>query len=1017
MSEVPAEIIKLVEKFDRNKDAYKNVNYKEEQIKQEFINPLFKALGWDADNVSGAAPQYRDVIFEDSIKIAGGTRAPDYCFTLAGRKMFFVEAKKPSVNIDQDIRPSYQLRRYAWSAKLPLSILTDFEEFAIYDSRTRPKKTDRASVGRIKYFSYKDYVEEWDFLYNNFSKDAVLQGSFDKYAESNKKKKGTTEVDQEFLSEIENWRQLFAKNIALRNPELTVEELNFTVQQTIDRIIFLRMCEDRGIEKYGQLQSLITEKDIYEKFGEICKEADAKYNSGLFHFKPEKGRPSTPDELTLSLTIDDGVFKTVFKSLYYPESPYEFSVLQPEILGNVYEQFLGKVIRLTDGHRAKVEEKPEVKKAGGVFYTPKYIVDYIVENTIGKLCKGKTPNKVSKLRILDPACGSGSFLLGAYKYLLQWHRDYYSNQKDKKRLENKIYEGKNGEWFLTIQEKKRILLNNIYGVDIDSQAVWVTKLSLLLKVLEGENKDVIEAQQKLYKERALPDLDSNIKCGNSLIGPEIYNDTDLELTGNDIKRINPFDWENEFADIFTEGGFDAVIGNPPYIRIQAMKEWAPKEVEIYKKTYHSASKGNYDIYAVFVEKGLNLLNENGLLGYILPHKFFNAKYGQPLRSIITDGNNLDKIVHFGDKQIFERATTYTCLLFLNKSISTKFKFIKVEDLGEWRISKKAVEGEISAKKVTDEEWNFIVGPGAKIYENLSKLPETLNDVTDRIFQGLKTSADKIYIVEEVEKYNDKVKILSKQENNEFIVEKKLFHPLIKGGNSKRYNLRPTNKLILFPYARINSNTTELIPEKILKTQYPLTYDYLKHHKKTLENREKGRMKGPKWYAYIYPKALDIMSLPKIFTPDIAATSSFSLDENGKIFFTGGAAGGYGILVKPNYSREYILGLLNSKLLEWFIHQIATTMRGGYYSYESRFIRHLPIRTINFDDPDDVARHDRMVTLVEQMLQLHKDSESARTPQDKELIKRQIDATDKQIDMLVYELYGLTEDEINIINEI
>lgn len=563
MPDAPAEIIELVDKFERNIEAYKNLSYKEEQLKQEFINPLFKALGWDVDNVSGAAPQYRDVIFEDSIKIAGGTRAPDYCFTLAGRKMFFVEAKKPSVNIDQDIRPSYQLRRYAWSAKLPLSILTDFEEFAVYDSRIRPKKTDRASVSRIKYFTYKDYVEEWDFLYNNFSKDAVLQGSFDKYAESNKKKKGTTEVDQAFLAEIENWRQLFAKNIALRNPELTVEELNFAVQQTIDRIIFLRMCEDRGIEKYGQLQSLITEKDIYEKFGEICKAADAKYNSGLFHFKPEKGRPSTPDELTLSLTIDDGVFKTVFKSLYYPESPYEFSVLQPEILGNVYEQFLGKVIRLTDGHRAKVEEKPEVKKAGGVFYTPQYIVDYIVKSTVGKLCKGKTPNKVSKLRILDPACGSGSFLLGAYKYLLQWHRDYYSSQKDKKRLEDKIYEGKNGEWFLTIQEKKRILLNNIYGVDIDSQAVWVTKLSLLLKVLEGENKDVIEAQQKLYKERALPDLDNNIKCGNSLIGPEIYNNTELELTGNDIKRINPFDWENSFRHIFENGGFDAVIGNPP----------------------------------------------------------------------------------------------------------------------------------------------------------------------------------------------------------------------------------------------------------------------------------------------------------------------------------------------------------------------------------------------------------------------------------------------------------------------
>lgn len=1023
MSEVPAEIIKLVEKFDRNKDAYKNVNYKEEQIKQEFINPLFKALGWDVDNVSGAAPQYRDVIFEDSIKIAGGSRAPDYCFTLAGRKMFFVEAKKPSVNIDQDIRPSYQLRRYAWSAKLPLSILTDFEEFAIYDSRTRPKKTDRASVGRIKYFSYKDYVEEWDFLYNNFSKDAVLQGSFDKYAESNKKKKGTTEVDQEFLSEIENWRQLFAKNIALRNPELTVEELNFAVQQTIDRIIFLRMCEDRGIEKYGQLQSLITEKDLYEKFGEICKEADAKYNSGLFHFKPEKGRPSTPDELTLSLTIDDGVFKTVFKSLYYPESPYEFSVLQPEILGNVYEQFLGKVIRLTGGHRAKVEEKPEVKKAGGVFYTPQYIVDYIVENTIGKLCKGKTPNKVSKLRILDPAAGSGSFLLGAYKYLLQWHRDYYSSQKDKKRLEDKIYEGKNGEWFLTIQEKKRILLNNIYGVDIDSQAVWVTKLSLLLKVLEGENKDVIEAQQKLYKERALPDLDSNIKCGNSLIGPEIYNNTDLELTGNDIKRINPFDWENSFGNIFTDGGFDAVIGNPPYIRIQAMKEWAPKEVEFYKENYQSASKGNYDIYVVFVEKGLDLLNEKGLLGYILPHKFFNAKYGQSLRSIIAEGKNLNKVVHFGDQQVFEKATTYTCLLFLNKSAKKKFNFVKVEDLIKWRISKEAIKGEVSANKVTEQEWNFIVGPEAKIFDKLNEIPIKLSDITDKIFQGLVTSSDSVYLLEPLDdEVKDFFKVKSKATEKEYILEKEVVHHLCKGSRDIHpYSANPS-KRVLFPYDPVisaHTNKTTLISSSEFAEKFPNAWQYLKENYETLRNREKGKMRHEKWYAYVYPKSVSMFAKKKIITPSIAPHASFTLDSSGDLYFVGsggGGGGGYGITLKKNckLSYEYLLGLLNSKLLDFFVKKISSTFRGGYYAYNKQYIEKLPIRTINFDDPDDVTLHDRMVTLVEQMLQLHKDSESARTPQKKELIQRQIDATDKQINKLVYELYGLSKDEIRII---
>ena len=542
MPEAPKRIKELVEKYKLNYTRYRD--YNEEQIKQEFINPLFDALGWDIYNKNDIAPQYRDVIFEDSLRINKEVRAPDYCFQLPGKKMFFVEAKKPSVNIKEKKESAFQVRSYAWSAKLPLSILTDFEELAIYDTRVKPNKRDKAGIARLDYFTYDEYVDRWDDLYNIFSKEAVLKGSFDQYAEDNKKKRGTEEVDEAFLSDLEEWRELLAKNIALRNPDTSIEELNYAVQHILDRIVFLRMCEDRRIEKYGKLRSLKDENSIYEKFCELCVEADDKYNSGLFHFKVQKGRDTIPDQITLGLKIDDGVFKTIFTKLYYPESPYIFNFISPEILGHTYEQFLGKVIRLTDGHRAKVEEKPEVKKAGGVYYTPQYIVDYIVDNTIGKLVKGKTPNKVSELKILDPACGSGSFLLGAFNYLLKWHLNYYTKRKDRDRLIDKIYQFRPGEYRLTIREKKKILINNIYGVDIDPQAVEVTKLSLLLKVLEDESKDELEEQKTLFKERALPDLDSNIKCGNSLIGSEIF-DEDIE----DIEKINFFDWNTGFSGI------------------------------------------------------------------------------------------------------------------------------------------------------------------------------------------------------------------------------------------------------------------------------------------------------------------------------------------------------------------------------------------------------------------------------------------------------------------------------------
>jgi len=338
---------------------------------------MFKAMGWDMHNEQGYAEAYKEVVHEDSLRIGSGVKAPDYAFRIGGTRKFFLEAKKPSVNIKEDVHPAYQLRRYAWSAKLPLSILTDFEEFAVYDCRVKPVKTDKASTARVMYMRFEDYPERWHEIADIFALESILKGSFDKYAESHKKKRGTASVDAAFLSEIEQWREQLARNIALRNPELTQRELNHAVQQTIDRIIFLRIAEDRGIEDYGKLMALQNGKDVYRRMLELFHKADAKYNSGLFHFRHEKGRAGFPDELSPNLAIDDKALKPILKSLYYPDSPYEFSVLPADILGQTYEQFLGRVIRLTAGHRAVVEDKPEVKKAGGVYYTPTYIVDYI----------------------------------------------------------------------------------------------------------------------------------------------------------------------------------------------------------------------------------------------------------------------------------------------------------------------------------------------------------------------------------------------------------------------------------------------------------------------------------------------------------------------------------------------------------------------------------------------------------------------------------------------------------------
>ncbi|HUW31006.1 MAG TPA: N-6 DNA methylase, partial [Planctomycetota bacterium] len=594
------EIAKLCDYFATNRQAFLAGGVKEAHVRQSLIDPLFEALGWDVRNAAMVAPQYREVIPEDSLDVEGQQKAPDYTFRVGPLPKFYAEAKKCGVNIGSDPAPAYQLRRYGWSAKVALSLLTDFDELAVYDCTFRPRPSDVASRGRILYLRFEEYAERWRELWNVFSREAVWSGAFDQYAAS-KRKRGTSEVDVEFLKEIEGWRDTLARNIAIRNRDLSPDDLNAAVQLTIDRIVFLRMAEDRGLEPYEQLLKLCDRTDIYgHLMRDLCRRADQKYNSGLFHFQKEDGISEPPDRITPKLAVDDKIIKPILQSLYFAHgSPYHFGVLPVEILGTVYERFLGKVIRLTPGHQAKVEEKPEVRKAGGVYYTPAYIVDYIVKQTVGRQIEGQSPAQLAggkqkpPFRVLDMACGSGSFLIGAYQYLLdhclKWHIEHTPENHTKS-----VYKDtRNGQWRLTIEEKKRLLTTHIFGVDIDPQAVEVSKLSLLLKVLEGETDQSLRMGLLPFSDRALPNLADNVRCGNSLIGPDYFAGR-LINHADDMTRVNPFDWKQAFPDAMKDGGFDCVIGNPPYVRIQTMKEWAPLEVEIYKEVFRAARAGNYD---------------------------------------------------------------------------------------------------------------------------------------------------------------------------------------------------------------------------------------------------------------------------------------------------------------------------------------------------------------------------------------------------------------------------------------
>ena len=468
-------IIQLVQHFDTQLVDYKAGKYNETQLRRDFLDPFFATLGWDMTNQEGASERYREVIHEASVEVEGKAKAADYAFRIGNTVAFFVEAKKPAVNIGTSADAAFQIRRYAWSAKLPISIVTDFEQLAVYDCRNKPNHSDAVHVGMLKLYHYKDFITKWDEIYNLFSKQAVKQGALDRYVVDLKGKRGTADVDDDFLVEMERWREMLARNIAIRNTGLSRRQINAAVQLTIDRIIFLRICEERGIEAEDALRNATDGIEVYEDLMVLFKQADKKYNSGLFHFEEEKSQSSYPDTLTPHIKIDDKVLKDILANLYYPKCPYAFNYISADILGQVYERFLGKVIRLTSAGHAKVEEKPEVRKAGGVYYTPTYIVEYIVKNTVGELLKEKTPADMEKapLRVLDPSCGSGSFLLGAYQYLLDWYLDWYENNDPQKWSKGKnpsVMETREG-WRLTMEKKKEILTSHIFGVDIDDQII------------------------------------------------------------------------------------------------------------------------------------------------------------------------------------------------------------------------------------------------------------------------------------------------------------------------------------------------------------------------------------------------------------------------------------------------------------------------------------------------------------------------------------------------------------------
>ena len=927
-------IKELVEKFKSNYKQFHSSDYNETLTRQDFINPFFEYLGWDISNKEGLSQTYRDVIHEDKLKIGKETKAPDYSFRIGGNRVFFVEAKKPSRNLKEDSDAAYQIRRYAWSGKLAVSILTDFEEFAIYDCSKKPSPNDKASMSRIEYINYEDYLNRFDFLYDTFAKENVLRGSLEKYNADTKSKKGTESVDIDFLNSLDDLRTKLASNISKLN-SLSLRDLNFAVQHIIDRIIFLRVAEDRGVENYGDLREACSGNNYYKNIVEIFKKADGKYNSGIFDF--------SKDKITQNIEVDNKVIKEIINDLYYPKSPYEFSVISVEIIGNAYEQFLGKTITIGKNNaksgqmpKAKIELKPEVRKAGGVYYTPEYIVDYIVENTVGEKIKGKTPKEIANIKIVDPACGSGSFLIGAYKYLLNYHREYYSKQGKKKFLgskEDAITE--DGE--LALWVKKQILINNIFGVDIDSNAVEVTKLSLLLKCMENETPASIMNNQSLFNERALPSLDENIKCGNSLIGNDFYSGGDsLNIDIETQYKINCFDWEREFSSIFKSGRFDIVIGNPPY-----GAELMDIERDYLERKY---SLNNTNTAALFIGLSKHLLKDKGVNGFIIPKSFIYASNWESSRELII--NDLQELVDCG-KVWKEVKLEQVIIMFCNNS---EVETYKASERNENNI---ITVGKIDKK--TFREFGFYLNAVSNEELNIAyKMISSKKTVNDFCINRRGVGEQK-HCVEEIN-------------------TKKEYYKVLGGKNISRY----------------------YFPDNVKKY---ISKEYIKDDKAFIEKN-----------SILAQRIVSYTEIPK---PSIAirAIPSDIINSLNKYILVDTINQ---LSNRSEYSTYFILSILNSKLISWYAYRFIYSKAIMTMQFDNPTTSRIPMPSVDLTKKSDKEVHDKLVKLVDNIIAINKKLVGENNPNTKEILERQVRALDGEIDRLVYGLYGLSDNEIRII---
>lgn len=956
------EIKALVARYVANRDEYtrNQSTYTELDLRAEYLDPFFAALGWDLNNSGGRANRLREVVRETRVNVDENVKRPDYEFRLGAERKFFVEAKKPSVKLITDPKPAFQVRRYGWSAGLMISVLSNFEDLIVYDTTTEPNEAHSAENSRLFRFHYTEYEARIDEITNLLSKQSVYSGDFDERFSSATENRPSEKIDAVFLEQLNEWRVAIASDLYVADTLTPESYLNEISQRLILRILFLRMCEDRGIQTYEHLRRVALTND-WDTFTNFLIECDERYDSGLFDTSAD---PFVSGSNRLRIT--PSLILKIIESLYYPTAPYTFSVIEPEFLGSIYEQFLTERIFIV-GERVKLLIKPEHNDRD-VVSTPRSIIEKIVERTLAPALESLTSEEILGKRLIDPAVGSGGFLISAFDYLADLLvRKYLQEGRSEF-----IYETANG-YQLTFQEKSNILTASLYGVDRDYLAIEVARFSLLVKLLENETAGSLPEHESI-----LPALSDNIVFGDSLIDERI-----VEEDPESVTIGIPVAWGDDLP-----AKYDFVIGNPPYLKTEDMLNLEPVEHRFYVRHYKTAYK-QFDKYYLFLERIIrDLLTDDGRVGMIISRKFSHIESGKKLREFISESGLAINIFDFGNAQLFGGRSTYTCLLFLSPVENEEENFIPYELVTsprEWikkqtnhtpamRLPRALISGEAPwILPNTPEE--------LRLLEALLTNTVPLGQIMD-VFNGIQTSRNDVYVIKEWKEVNENL-ISFVKDKTEWRVEKGILKNFFEGsrnisGELKSFYRLPSSVKIIFPYDILEEDgflSATTIPPDRFREDYPGAWAWLSHNKESLSKRDIRPADYPaeEWYRYGRDQALtSFENRPKIVVGVNSKGDKYVYDETDTLIASGGTAGECAVSYFTNPERQFgydlyfILAVLNHKAIEYFCRKRGSPFRGGWYARGTAVLKDIPIPRIDF------AAEGNRLTLYQEVVLLSKE---------------------------------------------